>query len=175
MPMKTREKQAVTGGLLLLAMLAVYTFMIRRMERGIRDNEAAIETSDQALTELAAKSEDYHRLRAALDRVHERVSRHTAGVGAVSALEGIEKECGLSRGVSMTPEGTTVSGNYAQTKVTIGLEGITLDQALAFLQRIETADVPMGVRSLMLKRNARNATLLDATIEVVSVAQTGKV
>ena len=93
-----------------------------------------------------------------------------------TVLEAMEKECGLTqRNVPyMRPEPPNVADGYAQTKITLRLEGISEDQMKQVLKRIQSADLPMGVRSLELRTSRKTPGLLDATIEVVSVTPAGK-
>jgi hypothetical protein len=88
----------------------------------------------------------------------------------------MEKECGLTqRNVPyMKPEPAVVADGYAQARITIRLEGISEDQMKQLLKRIQSADLPMGVRSLELRTSRKTPNLLDATIEVISVTPAGK-
>ena len=108
--------------------------------------------------------------------MHERIARQKGDAGALSVLEAMEKECGLTqRNVPyMKPEPAIVADGYAQARITIRLEGISEGQMKQLLKRIQSADLPMGVRSLELRSSRKTPGLLDATIEVVSVTPAGK-
>jgi hypothetical protein len=171
--MSPKEKQAAFGGFLLLIALALVQFVIRPTNRNIEKAQALVADSNNALRDLRAVSADCLLLTAELDKVHERVARQKPDAEPLSVLEGMEKECGVTR-ATMTPEPAIVTGRYAQTKITIRLEGISEDQMKKLVNRIQSADLPMGVRSLELKTSRKSASLLDAMIEVVSVAPAGK-
>ena len=174
--MSPKEKQAVAGGILVLAALVLIQFVIRPTNREIARAQANVADSDKALQDLRVLSAECLLLKGDLDRVHERIARQKGDVGALSVLEAMENECGLTqRNVSyMKPEQPAVADGYAQTKITIRLEGISEEQMKQLLKRIQSADLPMSVRSLEVTTSQKTPTLLDATIEVVSVTPAGK-
>jgi hypothetical protein len=148
--MNRKEKAVVIGGSVLLAAILMIQFVIRPMaDRMERDRRAVVE-GERDLAKLRALGEEYLQLKAEMDGVREKIARHKGGAGALSILEGIEKECGFSHNVTMHSDPPALVGAYSQTKVTIQLEGVTADQAAGFLMKIQSADAPLGVRSLKL-------------------------
>jgi hypothetical protein len=174
--MSPREKQVAVGGFLVLAAMALIQFVIHPMNREIARTQAIVAGGDQALHDLRGLSEGYLQLKGDLDRVRERIAKQKGDAGALSVLEGMEKECGLMQSnVSyMKPEPAVVADGYAQAKITIRLESISEGQMKQLLKRIQSADLPMGVRSLELRTSRKTPGMLDATIEVVSVTPAGK-
>jgi hypothetical protein len=174
--MSPKEKQVAIGGFLVLAAFVLVQFVIRPLNKEIQRAQAAVADSDEALQELRALSAECLRVKGDLDRVHEKIARQKGDAGALSVLEAMEKECGLvQRNVPyMKPEPPTVEGGYAQTRITIRLEAISETQMKQLLKRVQSADLPMGVRSLELRNSRKTPGLLDATVEVVSVTPAGK-
>jgi hypothetical protein len=174
--MTAKEKQVVVGGSLILAAMVLVQFVVRPINKQIATAQAVVADSDDTLKELRGLSEQCLQLKADLDAIHERIVRQKGDVGALSALEAVEKECGLMQSnVSfMKPEPPVVMDGYAQAKITIRLESISESQMRQLLQRIQSAELPMGVRSLELRTSRKTAGLLDATIEVVSVTAAGR-
>jgi hypothetical protein len=174
--MSSKEKQVAVGGCLVLAALVLVQFVIRPTNKEIARAQARVADSDKALGDLRPLSAECLRLKSELDPVHARIAAQKPDAGALSVLEAMEKECGLTqRNVPyMRPEPPNVADGYAQTKITLRLEGISEDQMKQVLKRIQSADLPMGVRSLELRTSRKTPGLLDATIEVVSVTPAGK-
>ncbi len=174
--MSPKEKQVAVGGFLVLSAFVLVQFVILPMNKEIEREQAAVADSDEALQELRGLSAECLRVKGDLDGVHEKIARQKGDAGALSVLEAMEKECGLAqRNVSyMKPEPATVEDGYAQTRITIRLEAISETQMRQFLKRVQSADLPMGARSLELRNSRKTPGLLDATIEVVSVTAAGK-
>jgi hypothetical protein len=174
--MSSREKQVAAGGFLLLVALVLVQFVIRPTNAKIERARTQVADSDKALQELRLLSADCLRLKGDLEKVHERVARRKPDAEPLSLLETMEKDCGLTRANvrSMTPEPPIPVEGYAQTRITIRLESISEDQMKKLVNRIQSAELPMGVRSLDLKTSRKAAPLLDAVIEVVSVTPAAK-
>ena len=174
--MSPKEKQVAVGGFLILAALVLIQFVLRPMSREIKRTQNLVADSDDTLRELRALSRECLALKGDLDRVHERVAAQKGDVGALSVLETMEKDCGLKQSnVSyMKPEPAVVAEGYAQARITIRLESVSESQMRQLLKRIQSADLPMGVRSLELRNSRKTPGLLDVTIEVISVTAAGK-
>ena len=173
MNMNPKEKAVAIAGSLLLAAMVMIQFVVRPMaDRLDRDRRAVVE-GEKDLQTLRARSEEYLQLKAEMDGAREKIARHKGGAGALSVLEGIEKECGFSRNVAMHSDPPAVVGAYSQTRVTIQLEGVTADQVIGFLMKVQSADAPLGVRSLKLTAAPKTPAAWNAVIEVMSVAPAG--
>jgi hypothetical protein len=174
--MSPKEKQVAVGGFLLLAALVLVQFVIRPTNKKIASAQAGVADGDKALQDLRALGAECLLRKGEMDQVHERIARAKGDAEPLSVLEAMEKECGLTHGNvrSMTPEQPIPADGYTQTKITIRLEGISEEQMKQFLKCVQSADLPMGVRSLELRTSRKTPRLLDATIEVVSVTPAGK-
>lgn len=83
------------------------------------------------------------------------------------SLESLIKQGGLEeRTASMKQQELPLDENYYERIVQIRLESLTLEQLVDLLQKLESSEVLVKVKSLHIKKNLTNANLLDSIIEI---------
>lgn len=174
MPMSPREKKLLAGAVAVLVLVCLAQFVGRPVLRRVALLQRSVTESESALRQLQAKSAEYAALQSGLAALRGKAGRAPEQGGALSALERMQKECGLGANVmSMRPETAPFNDALTITKVTVRMEGASLEQVTQLLRRIESGDSPLGVRALQLRTAAKNAALLDVVLEVVAVAAKG--
>ena len=68
-------------------------------------------------------------------------------------------------------EDTHLENNiYERKTIEIKLQSITLDQLIQFLLKIESSELTIGIRRLEIKRGIRDSSLLETTVQLVSLS-----
>jgi hypothetical protein len=172
MQLNLKERQAVVLGVAVLAALVAAQFVLRPTLRRIETLERSVHAGEKALAQLRVRVEEHVRLKTDLAALRARLTEDKGGPGPLTLLETYEKEAGLQRNVAyMKTDKTPLLTPYVQTRVAVRLEGVSLDQTVALLQRIDAAPVPLGLRSLHLRASAKDPKSLDVVMEVVSVGK----
>ena len=68
----------------------------------------------------------------------------------------------------MEPQASPANDRYRETKVAVGLQGVTLPQTVNYLHQIESADQLLSVKSLRIRTRPEKPELLDVTFTVSS-------
>ena len=165
-----REKQIVLGGIVLLGLLAVFQVFVRPALNRIRTLERVVAEKQQNLDNLKTQSDEYIALRNRLEKLRLAIATGQ-DKKILSFIESAQKECGLMQRVtSMTPTTTAINDIYEKTYVEVKYGAVTLEQIIQLLSKIEFSDLPLGIRTLEIKRGVQNPALLDAAIQLVSVS-----
>ena len=69
---------------------------------------------------------------------------------------------------SMEPQASPAHDRYRETKVEVGLGGVTLAQAVSYLHQIESARQMLSVKSLRIRTRPEKPDLLDVSFTVSS-------
>ena len=105
-------------------------------------------------------------------RVETRIQDSRNQPNLLTLLESLAAQVGV-KPASMEKRQSGESERYEETKVEVSLKNVTLQQAVAYLSSIESANQPLSVKSLRVKRRpsrARGDTptkdLIDVTFSV---------
>lgn len=114
----------------------------------------ATQGADDAERELVAM----HRMKREWDGLHQRLSSvenriktSRNGGNLLTLLESLAARAGV-KPTSMEKRQSGESEEYEETKVEVSLKNVTLQQAVSYLSSIESADQPLSVKSLRIKR-----------------------
>ncbi len=88
----------------------------------------------------------------------------------LSLLEELAKAAGLTESQleSITPRPSSPNERYPETRVEVRLKGATLPQTIAFLFKIEVAQLHLIVRSLRIQTRGKQDQVLDVSFSVSS-------
>ncbi len=165
------RRMALAGGAVLAALILVQ-FAARPLARRTETLGRAVASGEKALEQLRHRAEEHVRLRTELEALRARLAEDKDGPAPLTLLETYAKECGLQRNVAyMKTDKTPLVAPYAQTRVTVRLEGVSLDQVVALMLRVEGAPRPLGMRSLNVRASAKDPKRLDAVLDVVAVGR----
>ena len=106
-----------------------------------------------------------------LQQVEGRIQSGGEGQNLLTLLESLAARAGV-KPTSMEKRQSGESARYEETKVEVSLKNVTLQQAVNYLSSIETAEQPLSVKSLRIKRRTglssagTAADLIDVTFSV---------
>jgi len=161
-----RERMLVSSaGILTGAAVIYFAFVVPVLAIGDRasDRLDAAETAYEVMRRLRA---DYDDVQQRLRGVEDRIQRGSRG-NLRTTLENLAQRS-LVTVESMEPQTAPINDRYRETKVEVGLKGVTLPQTVAYLHQIESADQLLTVKSLRIRTRADKPELLDVTFTVSS-------
>jgi len=161
-----RERLLVSSAVILAGAAVIYfALVVPVLAVGDRaaDRLDAAETAYEVMTRLRA---DYDDVQQRLRGVEGRIQRGSRG-NLRTTLETLAQKS-LVVVESMEPQTAPNNDRYRETKVEVGLKGVTLPQTVAYLHQIESADQLLAVKSLRIRTRADKPELLDVTFTVSS-------
>lgn len=155
---------SVAGGLLVLTLAwALLVMPLLGASRRVASKATTAEQQIEAVRGLRARFDEVNgRLAAVEARI-----RDGASGEIFTALEKMAAQSAVKID-SMEPRTSPASEDYRETKVQVGLKGVTLAQVVAFLSRIEDAAQMLSIKSLRIRTRADKQDLLDVTFTVSS-------
>lgn len=122
-------------------------------------------SAEQQLVVMQRMRRDFDQLRARLASVEERVQKGQRG-NLRTTLESLASKTGVAI-QSMEPQATPQHPRYRETTVELGLEGVSLEQAVKYLNEIEThPGQALSVKSLRLRKRPDKSELLDVSFSI---------
>jgi type II secretory pathway component PulM len=164
--LSARERLLVgsAGGVLLLG---VVWFGIVMPLVAARDRVTArADAAEQQLDVIARLRRDFDDVQQRLASVEQRIRGEARG-NLRTTLESLASRASV-KVESMEPQATPASDRYRETKVEVGLTGVTLPQTVNYLHQIETAPQVLSVKSLRIRTRPDKPELLDVTFTVSS-------
>jgi type II secretory pathway component PulM len=130
-----------------------------------RENVSArVAAAEQQLQTMARLRTEYDEVSQRLAAVEAQIRNGTHG-NLRTVLENLAQQTGVKVD-SMEPQASPENATYRETKVEVGLKGVTLPQTVNYLHRIEQA--VLSVKSLRIRTRADKPDLLDVTFTVSS-------
>lgn len=159
-----RERILVSGaGLLAGAAVIYFAIVVPVLAIGERagDRLDAAETAYDVMTRLRA---DYDEVQQRLRGIDSLIQRGSLG-NLRTTLESLAQKS-MVPVESMDPQTAPSNDRYRETKIEVGLKGVTLPQTVAYLHQIENADQLLTVKSLRIRTRGDKPELLDVTFTV---------
>ncbi len=155
---------SVAGGSLVLALLwfLVITPALARRSQVQLD----LSTAEQQLQLMGRLRAEYDEVQSRLAGVEERIRNGRRG-NLRTTLENLASRVGVPI-ESMEPQASPSNEKYRETKVEVGLKGVTLPQTVRYLQQIETSNQVLSVKTLRIRTRSGKENLLDVTFTVSS-------
>jgi type II secretory pathway component PulM len=164
--LSARERLLIgaAGGILLLALFWFGLVMpvIAASDRVTARADAA----EQQLGAIARLRADYDDVAHRLTAVEQRIRSESRG-NLRTTLESLASAASV-KVESMEPQTTPANDRYRETKVEVGLAGVSLPQTVNYLHQIESAPQVLSVKSLRIRTRPDKPELLDVTFTVSS-------
>jgi len=164
--LEPRERMRVlSAGVLMLITIAYFVVIVPVAAIGARasDRLDSAETDYEVMKRLRA---DYDDVKRRLNSVEGRIRR-----GSRSNLRTVLESMAQKSQVtveSMEPQAAPTIPPYRETKVEVGLKGVTLPQTISYLHAIEASADLLTVKNLRIRSRSDKPQLLDVTFTVSS-------
>jgi type II secretory pathway component PulM len=154
-----------TVGVLLGITIAYFAVIVPVASMGGRasDRLDSAETEYQVMKRLRADYDDVHRR---LQGVEGRIRSGSRG-NLRTVLETMAQKSQVTV-ESMEPQAAPTIPPYRETKVEVGLKGVTLPQTVSYLHAIENSKDVLTVKNLRIRSRADTPQLLDVIFTVSS-------
>jgi type II secretory pathway component PulM len=159
-----RERMLVSSaGILAGVALAYFALVVPVLAIGSRasDRLGAAETEYQLMKRLRT---EYADVQQRLRGVEGRIQRGSRG-NLRTTLESLAQKSFVIV-ESMEPQAAPSNDRYRETKVEVGLKGVTLPQTVSYLHEIESSGELLTVKSLRIRSRADKPELLDVMFTV---------
>jgi len=159
-----RERFLVAGAGILVGVTVVYfAFVVPVLAIGERAGDR-LDTAETAYAVMTRLRADYDDVQQRLRGVEGRIQRGSLG-NLRTTLESLAQKS-MVPVESMEPQTAPSNDRYRETKIEVGLKGVTLPQTVAYLHQIENADQLLTVKTLRIRTRADKPELLDVTFTV---------
>lgn len=161
-----RERLLVgsAGGLLALALL--YGLIVSPVLGLLSNAGTRRDTAEQELRIMTRLRREYDEVQQRLADVEQRIEKSTQG-NLRTSLESLARRAEV-KVESMEPQASPANDVYRETKVAVGLKGVSLAQTVTYLHQIEDAPQVLSVKSLRIRNRPDGSGLLDVTFTVSS-------
>jgi type II secretory pathway component PulM len=161
-----RERLLVSTAGLLTALAALY-FIVVVPVLAIGDRAGTrLEAAENSYAMMKRLRADYDEVQQRLTGVETRIQRGARG-NLRTTLENLARKS-LVTVESMEPQPAPSNDRYRETKVEVGLKGVTLPQTVSYLHQIESERQLLTVKSLRIRTRTDKPELLDVTFTVSS-------
>ncbi len=167
-----REKIVVYGAgllivLFLLAQVLISPLFEKREELGSR-----LQNKRQALAEMEQLQEDYQSLQNSISASMNQFKNRPGDFTLFSFLDRLAGETGIKQHVSYMKPSTTINEETGVnlSRVEMELQAISLEDLTRYLYHVETSENMVMVKRLSISRKEREGGLIDAVLQVETVA-----
>jgi len=169
--LSTSERILVGSAAGLVGILLLWLGLARPLLLAQARAERRATAAAQELAAVRALRHRYDEVNARLSAVEARIRSGPRGE-IFTTLEELAKQSAVRVG-SMEPRTSPANDDYRETKVQVGLKGVTLAQVVNYLHRIESAPQLLSIKSLRIRTRADKPDLLDVTFSVSSFEPIG--
>jgi len=170
MKLARREKYMVilAGGVIVL--LLIHSFLIgpffdekKRLRTGVAAKEIALET-------IVMHSAEYRALKQSDQGLHKILAKRKRGFTLFSFLEQEAANSDIKGHIKyMKPSTSQGPDPYKESMVEMKLEGITMNQLVGYLYRIESPKDAISIKRISIKENKKETGYIDAVLKVLTL------
>jgi hypothetical protein len=168
-PRSLREQALLGLGLLAALIVVLHTSAVRPLRARLLYATARAEVLEGQAQKAERLASEAILLRGGLSRVEARVAS-SSKANLFTLIEDLASSSGLKDQLeSIKPKLPSGNPKFPETRVEVSLRGATLEQLVQLLYRIETAPLHLIVRSLRIKaQGGQDSMLLDVRFSVSS-------
>ena len=166
---------ALSAGLLVLVAV-LFTFVITPMLARAANLDRRLAVASRQLAELQALHGDYQRQKQIIDRIDAQLRRQQKNVAIFSHLEQVagQIQTGIQDKIqSMNTVASPPNTVYKEDSVEVKMEGVTLEQIVEYLHRVERSPQVLKIKRLQVKptRESRQQLSVRFRISVFSLME----
>lgn len=166
--LQSREKILILVASIGIVAYFLFSLLIDPMLQRSRDLERQMLAARRQLSDLQTLQGEYQRQKSIIDSINGQLKRQQ-NFAIFSRLEELAGQTGIrSKILHMKPTVNTPSEAYNEESVEVKMEGVTLEQLVRYLQRVENSPQLMKIKRLDVKPRLENRQILTATFRVSS-------
>jgi type II secretory pathway component PulM len=168
-----RERVLVAIAAGALAIILLLFGIVMPVMAATENAASKADNAEHQLAMMRRMRRDWDGLHVQLDAVESKIQGSRDGQNLLTLLASLATRAGV-KPTSMEKRQSGESEKYEETKVEVSLKSVSLQQAVSYLASIESAEQPLSVKSLRIKRrpgrarkpNAKAGDLIDVTFSV---------
>lgn len=168
---RERVLVGIAGGA--LAILLLLFGVVMPVMAATENAASNAENAERQLAMMQRMRRDWDGLHLRLDAVEAKIQGSRDEQNLLTLLASLAARAGV-KPTSMEKRQSGESEQYEENKVEVSLKGVSLEQAVSYLASIESAEQPLSVKSLRIKRrpartrkpDEKVADLIDVTFSV---------
>ena len=161
-----RERLLVAAALGMLGLATIWLIGARPVLSQRDRVDERVATAEQQLALMGRLRAEFDEVSHRLGAVEQRIQSGRRG-NLRTTLENLAQQTGVKI-ESMEPQSSPANERYRETKVEVGLKGVTLPQTVNYLHRIESNGEVLSVKTLRIRTRNDMPELLDVTFTVSS-------
>jgi general secretion pathway protein M len=162
-----RERTILGAGAAAMVVIGLYSFIWEPLAEGRVRLAQRIVGKQRQLEEMQAMREAYMGLLRQLEASQQVLDRADPKFSLFPHIEAtVAQVVGRDKIKSMTPENKEVGGAYREDSVELKLAGISLEQLVDMMYRIEKGEHPLRITRLQVKKQFRDPHMFDVTATV---------
>ena len=156
------------GGLWLVLQFGVLPWLEgkERLQKGIAAKSAAI-------PQMLALEKQFRSAHQAMSEVEQRLAAQPKGFSLFPFLEAKSGEAGVAAKIKYMKPMTAAStaGELAESLVEMKLEGVSLEQLLGYLGKIEVPEQLISIKRISIQQDGKTDASLDVVVQVASLSK----
>lgn len=164
-----RERIFIISGGVIIGLILLYFVLLAPYQTTLARLDNQIEGRSAQLQQVSALQAEYLSLQQKTVQIERRLENRR-DFSTLTFVENLAvNTAGRENLVSMRPQAPVTRDQFILDSVELKLERLTLRQVLELLWGVESAEVPMQISNLFLKRRFDEKSLLDATMTVTAM------
>ena len=167
-----RERFVAVIAACVLALLGVDELLVTPMQEQVTRSARAIEDAEADGLRGERLAQRIQALRGELELVETQI-QPGASTNLLALISSLAKDAGVDKQLeAIKPRQASGSERYPETRVEVSLKGATLEQTVRLLHAIDQAPLHLIIRSLRLRLQRTQSSLLDVSFYVSSFVRT---
>ena len=165
--LQRREQILVVSAGILVLVAALFTFVIDPILARGANLDRRLATARRQLMELQTLRGDYQRQQQIIDRIDAQLRRQKKNFAIFSHLEQVAGQAGIQDKIqSMNTVASPPNTVYKEDSVEVKMEGVTLEQLIEYLRRVERSPQVLKIKRLQVNPIRDNRQLLSVRFRV---------
>ncbi|MBN1829268.1 MAG: type II secretion system protein M [Deltaproteobacteria bacterium] len=169
-----REKRYLFTGILLLAAILCFQFVLIPLWENRSRLDRSLEASRKTFSEIKEVAAEYRKLAGRSVDAGALIAARPPGFTLFSFVEEQAGKAAIKPYIkSMKPSTGGQEGNLKETSVELKIEGLSLEQLVAYLYFVEDPRYLVTVKRIQIKRGREEALGMDVQMQVVTYERGG--
>jgi len=165
--LSNRERYSIAAAVACILVFVFIQWGVFPLIDGKRQLQRALQVKTGMLDEMADLAVKYDSIRRESERITLRFSDRDKGFALFSFLDRLAGEVGIKDKIAyMKPSRIDIKNSpYKLSSVEMKLQGITLNQLMTYLYRIETSKNMVGIKRISISKEGKQNQLLTAVLQ----------
>lgn len=166
-----REKFVLIAGVAIVCLILIHAFIITPVLTNRRTKEKAVLTQRENLVKITELADQYEIARTSTDSASDRFAKREKKFELFSFLERLANQAKVKKNIkSMKPNKKPIADSpYVTSIVDMKLQGLTMEQLLGYLYKIETSKNSVSISRITITESGKDKKSVDAVLQVTTL------